>query len=252
MTYTTRVCEWCGADYVPHRRTQRTCCKDCRVHLNSHEGNLKNRKPHAEKNCLICGRKFTQPRCDSKFCSAKCKNRWGYLHMKGFCDASGEWHQGPYVPLKYRRPSKVCKSCKKEFRSQRSDAIYCSPACQRKANHAHLAELKLASSRRWAQEHPEQIRLSSRNYKAKRRSWEQSGLAFTLRDWRRLKARYEYQCAYCGKPCKRLQLDHVIPLSRGGEHHIGNILPACPHCNMSKNDKLLIEWRHWRLEVSAA
>lgn len=48
-------------------------------------------------------------------------------------------------------------------------------------------------------------------------------------------------CAYCGKPSQHL--DHVIPLSRGGSHSIGNLVQACASCNTSKNNKFIMEWR---------
>ena len=48
-------------------------------------------------------------------------------------------------------------------------------------------------------------------------------------------------CAYCGKPAQHL--DHVIPLSRGGSHSIGNLIQACASCNTSKNNKFIMEWR---------
>lgn len=48
-------------------------------------------------------------------------------------------------------------------------------------------------------------------------------------------------CAYCGGPGGTV--DHVVPLSRGGQHTEGNLVPACRSCNSSKADKLLVEWR---------
>ena len=38
------------------------------------------------------------------------------------------------------------------------------------------------------------------------------------------------------------ELHHTIPLSKGGEHLIDNIVLACPHCNMSKHDKDPLEY----------
>lgn len=61
-------------------------------------------------------------------------------------------------------------------------------------------------------------------------------------DWRRLCERYDNRCAYCGADGP-LQKDHVIPLTRGGRHAIGNLLPACKPCNSSKNHHLLVEWQ---------
>lgn len=55
-------------------------------------------------------------------------------------------------------------------------------------------------------------------------------------------------CAECGSYDK-IHLDHVIPVSRGGRHSIGNLQPLCQRCNLSKNDKLNIEWKHWKQKI---
>jgi 5-methylcytosine-specific restriction endonuclease McrA len=78
-------------------------------------------------------------------------------------------------------------------------------------------------------------------YRARRVAWEQSGY-ISERDWRRLCRRYGDRCAYC-RAALPLTMDHVVPLVRGGQHAIGNILPACLPCNCSKQDRLLVEWR---------
>lgn len=41
-----------------------------------------------------------------------------------------------------------------------------------------------------------------------------------------------------------MTLDHVFPLSRGGRHCVGNIVPACGQCNHSKGALTVVEWRH--------
>ena len=53
---------------------------------------------------------------------------------------------------------------------------------------------------------------------------------------------YKSDCFYCGTS-ENITLDHVIPLSRGGKHSVGNIVPACGRCNSSKGSKTIIEWR---------
>ena len=54
----------------------------------------------------------------------------------------------------------------------------------------------------------------------------------------------ENLCAYCDVKLLEvgMHLDHVIPLSRGGDHVIENVAYACPECNLSKGSKLLDEW----------
>ncbi len=54
-------------------------------------------------------------------------------------------------------------------------------------------------------------------------------------------------CHWC---CCRLsetnrQIDHVIPIARGGEHKPDNLVAACSFCNNSKNNRLVEEWS-WR------
>ena len=54
-------------------------------------------------------------------------------------------------------------------------------------------------------------------------------------------------CAYCGietKPKNKAKngleyttMDHVIPLSKGGDHTMENVVIACNSCNARKSDK---------------
>lgn len=54
-------------------------------------------------------------------------------------------------------------------------------------------------------------------------------------------AEFNNQCAFCGSG-DRLIIEHFIPRSKGGPHAIGNILPACHDCNMSKFNHDPEEW----------
>ena len=49
------------------------------------------------------------------------------------------------------------------------------------------------------------------------------------------------QCVYCGSPEVR-RWDHLVPVKRGGETVVGNMVPACARCDDSKRDKPLEEW----------
>jgi hypothetical protein len=60
----------------------------------------------------------------------------------------------------------------------------------------------------------------------------------------RLRAKWIKQgrsCSYCSARCE--QVDHVIPLARGGTNYEGNLAPVCAPCNRRKNAMLLVEWR---------
>lgn len=55
---------------------------------------------------------------------------------------------------------------------------------------------------------------------------------------------YNSKCFYCPKPSETIE--HVIPLSRGGSHGIGNLVPCCGSCNYSKAGRTVMEWRIWK------
>jgi len=58
--------------------------------------------------------------------------------------------------------------------------------------------------------------------------------------WRRW-CDFNHACAYCGT-CGDLEIEHVVPISKDGEHHLGNIVPACHRCNSSKASKDAHTW----------
>lgn len=51
-------------------------------------------------------------------------------------------------------------------------------------------------------------------------------------------------CTYC--PVEIIEtafdIDHVVPLSKGGADDEDNLVAACPRCNRSKGAKTLAEW----------
>lgn len=65
------------------------------------------------------------------------------------------------------------------------------------------------------------------------RGWEQLRLEILARD--------SYKCRYCGG--RASQVDHVVPVSRGGGEEDGNLVAACGPCNRSKGGRSLDEWR---------
>lgn len=51
---------------------------------------------------------------------------------------------------------------------------------------------------------------------------------------------YRYHCCYCGKRCpsNELNLDHIMPRSRGGKTDWMNVVTACIGCNLKKGSSL--------------
>lgn len=52
-----------------------------------------------------------------------------------------------------------------------------------------------------------------------------------------------FRCMYCGKtpPGVILEVDHIIPKSKGGTDDMGNLVTSCFDCNRGKGDKKLSE-----------
>ena len=83
----------------------------------------------------------------------------------------------------------------------------------------------------WVANNPEKSKQMDRIQYARRKKAEGT---FTLTEWEAVKKKSNYRCAKCGKK-KKLTVDHIHPLSRGGTNYISNIQPLCKSCNCSKN-----------------
>lgn len=51
-------------------------------------------------------------------------------------------------------------------------------------------------------------------------------------------------CIYCGHPVslEEMEVDHIVPRSRGGENNYANKVCTCPRCNALKGDAPLKEF----------
>lgn len=59
-----------------------------------------------------------------------------------------------------------------------------------------------------------------------------------------MRKRSDVKCYYCSISIQdsEIHFDHVIPLTKGGAHEIGNLAASCSACNGSKTDHLLGKW----------
>lgn len=86
-------------------------------------------------------------------------------------------------------------------------------------------------------------RQKAKHYKAMRR-----GNVAELISGERLLQRwkqFDCCCAYCGTPehqSAELEIEHIVPISKGGPHLLSNIVPACARCNDSKGSKDVETW----------
>jgi 5-methylcytosine-specific restriction endonuclease McrA len=97
-------------------------------------------------------------------------------------------------------------------------------------------EERLAYTANYQRAHPELVNARAKNYQHRKRA---GGGSFSRASWEYLKSLFGHCCAYCKRHMKRLEQDHVIPISKGGWHFSGNIVPACRSCNSRKGVTLL-------------
>ena len=210
------TCLNCGKEYSAKEADRnKYCSRACAFsHKTKLAAELRANKPvvikEYQKNCDACGQLFVSKRSEKKYCSDDCA-RLAYLRRK-------------YPPV-----SHSCPECGKDFKGHKS-AIYCGPACAKRA--------------------------IKRERKHKMRAGGSTGKAAITID--RLGSRDGWLCGICGKKIKpdapRVypagpSIDHIIPLSRGGEHSWSNVQTAHIGCNIKKSNKLSVS--QLRLDTEA-
>lgn len=99
-----------------------------------------------------------------------------------------------------------------------------------------------AQAAKWAQAHPEKKREHRRKNNQRRRAMKRSGpveAVDAIVVWERDRGR----CHICRQmvSLRQMELDHIMPLSRGGWHTYANVKAAHHDCNNWKNARSLKE-----------
>ena len=63
--------------------------------------------------------------------------------------------------------------------------------------------------------------------------------------------KWKRRCAYCGKTGMPLQVEHIIPKSRGGTNRVSNLTIACEKCNVKKGNQTAEEFGYPHLQQQA-
>jgi len=59
------------------------------------------------------------------------------------------------------------------------------------------------------------------------------------------------KCAYCGKKDIPLEIEHIIPKSRGGTNRVSNLTLSCNKCNLKKGTQTAEEFGHPNIQKKA-
>ena len=59
------------------------------------------------------------------------------------------------------------------------------------------------------------------------------------------------KCAYCGAENVSLEIEHIIPRSRGGSNRVSNLATACNPCNVAKSKQTAVEFGYPAIQAKA-
>lgn len=63
--------------------------------------------------------------------------------------------------------------------------------------------------------------------------------------------KWERKCAYCGAKDAPLEVEHIVPKSRGGSNRVSNLTLACEPCNKAKGNMTAAEFGHPEIQAKA-
>ncbi len=63
--------------------------------------------------------------------------------------------------------------------------------------------------------------------------------------------KFNRRCAYCGKSNVPLEIEHIVPRSRGGSDRVSNLTIACHECNQAKGNQTAEEFGYPRIQSKA-
>lgn len=98
----------------------------------------------------------------------------------------------------------------------------------------------------WKEANPEKVALSARRSNRKRRQKQVSTYHASVKEFK-----HSDHCFFCGRSVstqvrvgssKKATIEHLLPLERGGEDHILNLVTTCTSCNCSKRDLTIDEY----------
>lgn len=254
----------CGNRFVPKRENQRYCSKKCQ-HIQRKIDSEAKRK----RICKNCGREFI-----SHFKGGK--GYKGEVNEGLFCSRDCRWEWVKSQPKKEYPSCNVyfikCRACSKLFTTSKKLEKYCSEGCRynqtlkrlrqkyRKENKLKLRNVKCEycgmEFKTWYSKQQCCSDICSLKYYNKQRRGKIKGGFIENISLVKLFFRDNGRCQLCGKKLnlKRVvphplapTIDHIIPLSKDGEHSYQNVQLVCFYCNSIKGDRVSVGGEQLRL-----
>lgn len=254
------ICANCGINFDFHRKKQYCSAKCCREKHRRSLG-ISKFKPREDKICKGCGKSFYR-NTSGVYCNAECriayKKSQHQLKQEALAKRKAEIAEQRSIDrlnqklisivkayAKFKAiHHKNCKHCGKEYvaRNFGTPSLYCSIECRKESSD------ELKKKYRFTECYQKAKRIG----KAKRRA--NLRKQYDPIDPIDIFARDKWKCQLCFKDTPMIlrgsydysapELDHIIPLSRGGLHIIDNVRCLCRSCNALKGNKLDNEINH--------
>lgn len=218
-----KICPVCNKEFTTKRKHQMYCSHDCQAQSM--------RKERASGVCMYCGKYFTAKRYTAvgKYCSHQCQIN--DLHQQKLDKLKQEQlvkekrkQEKEQQKLQAERLNqlahyKECAECGTVFYAQHLAVKYCSDSCRKKHfNRYHDHRLD-----KCAVKDP----------------------SITLA---KLYVKYNGVCQICGQKLpldcdlnddRHPSIDHIIPVSKGGNHTWDNVQLLCRKCNCKKRNAII-------------
>lgn len=259
-----KVCKFCEKQFSTTYRYQVYCGKECKS-----AGLAKAlTKDRPSFNCKACGLAFEKRKRGSNdknlYCSAKCSNRGRPRLPLGVSEArQKERERQKRQLLAEARPKTFCKTCNQTNPPHRR--VFCCAQCSRQFVRPKKESVRQSAVSKsclrcgsvfsgMARRKFCSLRCNKAQHRGECRSHRHRARKFgvQMEPVNRIKVfeRDGWRCMICGdKTPKRLngtthdkapELDHRVPLSKGGGHTYANTQCACRKCNSVKGDKLIV------------
>ena len=155
--------------------------------------------------CKICNKQFEQKHFNQKCCSVDCKKKARSISVRKYKDSKkgkeslNRWYE-----------SDARNDCEKRYRSK-----------------PETKALQVKRTTRYYNRHPDKKKQNEKSYSYRRRGYNAGYI-----DWKAVKKLPDV-CVECGST-EDMTIDHIKPLSKGGDNHISNLQKMCRKCNASK------------------
>lgn len=268
-----KTCTICGESFDTKNENQKCCSAEC-ANVQSHGSRVERSERDRTHKCLRCGETFVAKRPDrDTFCSRECAFAW----RKGnpilgpqlpekpkpeckckFCGAdcppgrrtlcSDECANELRIrQLIEKNPGyygqRKCKVCGQIFDRGFKYSLrgFCSDECREVARKKTKRECRRRAKKKYGSA------FNQRGKRAVQRHWGDDWKAHYQRINRdKVLKRDNMRCQLCGIKLKRSKkfrgdqasVDHIVPLSMGGDHTYANVQACCMKCNSEKSDSI--------------